>query len=138
MKAVQVSASLSRSAGGIFEIELALSQHLQRLGLTTTAFGLDDVHWAADSARWAPVVAEVCKVSGPAAFGYSRDLYSKIIGANADLGHLHSLWMYPSVAIRKWSEKTGKPYVVTPNGMLEPWALQNSAWKKKIAGALYE
>jgi len=46
--------------------------------------------------------------------------------------------MYPSVAIRKWSEKTGKPYVVTPNGMLEPWALQNSAWKKKIAGALYE
>jgi poly(glycerol-phosphate) alpha-glucosyltransferase len=57
---------------------------------------------------------------------------------DADLAHLHYMWMYPSVAVSQWAARTGKPYLVTPNGMLEPWALSNSAWKKKLAGFLYE
>jgi poly(glycerol-phosphate) alpha-glucosyltransferase len=28
--------------------------------------------------------------------------------------------------------------MVTPNGMLEPWALRNSGWKKRLAGLFYE
>ena len=32
----------------------------------------------------------------------------------------------------------GKPYVVTPKGMLEPWALRNSKWKKRFARLFYE
>ena len=27
---------------------------------------------------------------------------------------------------------------MTPRGMLDPWAVKNSAWKKKIVGWLYE
>src|SRR5690606_21175139 len=30
------------------------------------------------------------------------------------------------------------PYVVSPHGMLDPWALDNSAWKKRFAWRLYE
>lgn len=40
--------------------------------------------------------------------------------------------------MQRWSRKNGKPYMVTPNGMLEPWALQNSVWKKRLAGLFYE
>jgi poly(glycerol-phosphate) alpha-glucosyltransferase len=58
--------------------------------------------------------------------------------ANPDLCHLHTLWMYPGVAMAQWSRRKGKPYLVTPNGMLEPWALRNSGWKKKLAGFFYE
>ncbi|MDB4589767.1 glycosyltransferase [Verrucomicrobiales bacterium] len=138
MKVVQVSASLSRDAGGIFEIELALSQQLHHLDVLVQALGLEDARWADDSRRWFPISADVCRVHGPAAFGFSCDLLLKIEEARADIGHLQSLWMYPSVAIRRWHERSGKPYIVTPNGMLEPWALSNSAWKKRIAGTLYE
>jgi len=34
------------------------------------------------------------------------------------------------------AKKLGKPYVVTPHGMLDPWALGQKRWKKKLALAL--
>lgn len=37
--------------------------------------------------------------------------------------------------ICRWQQK---PYVITPHGMLEPWALSHKAWKKKIYYALVE
>jgi glycosyltransferase involved in cell wall biosynthesis len=51
---------------------------------------------------------------------------------------VHGLWKYCSVASRRWHKRTGRPYVVHPEGMLEPWALQNASWKKRIAALLYE
>jgi poly(glycerol-phosphate) alpha-glucosyltransferase len=45
--------------------------------------------------------------------------------------------MYPSVAAINWSNRT-KPYIVSPHGMLDPWALNNSRMKKRISAALYE
>ncbi|MDA7877843.1 glycosyltransferase [Akkermansiaceae bacterium] len=138
MKSLHLSTSLSRAAGGIFEIELALAKHLQMLGVGVEAFGLSDEHWPADAPRWEPVPARVFDTKGPRAYGFAPGLFEEMIGSGADCAHLHYMWMYPSVAMTKWAEKTGRPYVVTPNGMLEPWALSNSAWKKKVAGFLYE
>ena len=46
--------------------------------------------------------------------------------------------MYPSIALHRWAVETRKPYIVTVNGMLEAWALENSGWKKRIAALLYE
>jgi poly(glycerol-phosphate) alpha-glucosyltransferase len=77
-------------------------------------------------------------VQGPRFFGYSPGFSSALEKANPDLCHLHSLWMYPGVAMQRWSRKNVRPYMVTPNGMLEPWALRNSGWKKKLAGLFYE
>jgi poly(glycerol-phosphate) alpha-glucosyltransferase len=135
---VHLSASLSRAAGGIFEIELALAKQLADQGVGVRALGLKDAQWPEDAARWQAIPADVFETSGPRAFGYSPDLFAATMNSEADLAHLHSMWMYPSVTVSKWSAKTGRPYIVTPNGMLEPWALSNSAWKKKLAGFLYE
>jgi len=46
--------------------------------------------------------------------------------------------MFPSVASRRWSRATRRPYVVTPHGMLDPWAIRNSRWKKSAALWAYE
>jgi len=46
--------------------------------------------------------------------------------------------MYPSIANRRWAARTRRPYIVAPHGMLDAWALANSAWKKRIAAALFE
>ena len=138
MKTIQVSVSLSRAAGGIFEIELALAQQLHAMGVDVEALGLYDPSWENDASRWEPVHARVFKTRGPGALGYAGGLLGEMINSEADVAHLHYMWLYPSIAVSKWAAGTGKPYVVTPNGMLEPWALSNSAWKKKIAGFLYE
>lgn len=144
MKSVQipsvlhVSASLSRNAGGIFEIALAVARHHERMGLQVSAVGLHDNSWDLDKDRWNPVNAQVFPTLGPKSFGYSPGLHSSLLSSDADILHLHSMWMHPSVAVSSWHRATGRPYVVTPNGMLEPWALSNSGWKKKIARSLYE
>jgi poly(glycerol-phosphate) alpha-glucosyltransferase len=138
MKAAYLSASLSRRAGGIFEIELALARGLSELGVSIHAHGLRDAGWDEDSARWDGIRTSVYRTFGPAAFGYAPGMLRGVLRGAADLAHLHTMWMYPGIAIHGWARRTGKPYLVTPNGMLEPWALGNAAWKKKLAGAAYE
>ena len=46
--------------------------------------------------------------------------------------------MYHSVVLIHWSAKRKNPYVISTNGMLDPWATRNSFWKKQFALLLYE
>lgn len=138
MKAVFLTTSLSRNLGGIFEIERALALELHRLGVGIEAAGLSDEHWEADRPSWLPLQPEAFGSRGPRGFGYSPELAARVLASDADLLHLHALWMHPSVIAGQWGCRLKRPYLVTPNGMLEPWALANSRWKKKIALALYE
>jgi poly(glycerol-phosphate) alpha-glucosyltransferase len=80
------------------------------------------------------------RIAGPAAFGYSPELRSELSArmARNSLLHVHGLWMYPGMVARKLSETTSAVRVVSPHGMLEPWALQNSRWKKRLAGWAFE
>src|SRR5439155_27038247 len=48
------------------------------------------------------------------------------------------LWMHYSVASLRWIRATGLPCIISPHGMLDPWALRNSGWKKQLALAVYE
>ena len=133
-----LSASLSRKAGGIFEIELALARALVGQGVVVHAHGLEDEEWREDRHRWEGIEASVYRALGPGGFGFAPGMLEGVLNDKSDLAHLHSMWMYTSVAVSRWAARTGRPYVVTPNGMLEPWALRNSAWKKRMAGFLYE
>ncbi len=131
--------SVSRALGGIYEIERRLGQSLaENPGTQVSVYGLQDAHTAADAAEWGALQPKAFPVVGPAALGYSPELQKAFSFCKADVGHLHALWMYTSIVIRDWSRKSKRPYIVTPNGMLDPWALRNSGWKKCIAGALYE
>jgi len=58
------------------------------------------------------------------------------LAADADVLHLHNIWepILPRAAAA--ARKLGKPYVVLPNGMLDPWSLAQSRTKKKIALAM--
>jgi glycosyltransferase involved in cell wall biosynthesis len=53
---------------------------------------------------------------------------TKTDGAN--VAHFHGMWQpgFPSIA-RRYREN-GVPYVVSPHGMLEPWAWRHKRWKK--------
>ena len=55
-----------------------------------------------------------------------------------DLVHTNAIFSYP-VLVTYWSCQMAKiPYIVTPRGMLEPWALAYKSWKKKLYFTLLE
>jgi len=115
-----------------------LAQELGSLpGLNINAFGLEDRFSNSDRPLWNGVSLRLAKVMGPRSFGYAPQLGELLRAAKIELLHVHGLWMYPSIACCLWS-RGHRPYIVSPHGMLDPWALRNSAWKKKIAGWLYE
>jgi glycosyltransferase involved in cell wall biosynthesis len=51
----------------------------------------------------------------------------------ADVIHLHGIWEPMLVLAASAARKFKIPYIVRPCGMLEPWNLRQSGWKKKIA-----
>jgi poly(glycerol-phosphate) alpha-glucosyltransferase len=77
-------------------------------------------------------------MQGPRALGYAPALAGALAHSGIDLLHTHGLWMYPSRASLAWAKSHKKPYVISPHGMLDPWAVNNSKWKKRLAGLLYE
>ncbi len=70
--------------------------------------------------------------------GATPALRSSLLGFAPDLVHTHGLWTYPSALASRWHSQFRKPTIVSPQGMLDPWALQNSRWKKRIAWNLWE
>lgn len=139
MKVAFLSPALSRIAGGIFEIERELALALDALPDTqVSAYGVIDRETANDAPSWGQIPLHLGALKGPHGFGYSPGLRDTLRDADADIVHLHALWMYTSVLAQGWHRRTGKPYVTTANGMLEPWARGNAALKKRAAAFFYE
>jgi glycosyltransferase involved in cell wall biosynthesis len=46
------------------------------------------------------------------------------------LVHFHGLWQLEHSWMSRWCRSNGVPYVVSPHGMLEPWARRHKRWKK--------
>ena len=133
-----VSDSLSTTAGGIFEIERSLALHLRELGISVTAWGVRDEPWERVADEWDGIECRLRERCGPRIFGYVPGLVSDLVDSDCELLHLQHLWMYPSVAVHRWHRRTGRPYLVTANGMLEPWTLSRSKWIKRAAALCYE
>ncbi len=51
--------------------------------------------------------------------------------ASADVVHFHGIWETPHHRARSWCAAAGKPFVVSPHGMLEDWAFRHRGWKKR-------
>lgn len=139
MKVAFVTASVSRRAGGLLFAVRRLAQTLTASGETgVQVLGIEDVHSQDDLPEWGSAAPQVFRRYGPAAFGYAPGLGQVLAKSGCDLAHTHGLWMYPSLAVHQWSHSYRRSYLVTPHGMLDPWAVRNSGWKKRLAGWAYE
>lgn len=61
---------------------------------------------------------------------YSRNFRKALAESDYDLYHANTLWTYPTHSTCVLARKKGKPYVLSPHGMLYPTALAISRWKK--------
>jgi glycosyltransferase involved in cell wall biosynthesis len=51
---------------------------------------------------------------------------------DADVVHIHALWEEIQHRAARAASATGVPYIFTPHGMLDPWALRQRRWRKKL------
>ena len=126
---------ISRRAGGLFYAVGSLCKELKSGGVSLSVYGSKDSFVAEDINAWAPVPVVPYKTFGP--IDSSFRLRHMLSGNSADLIHVHGLWLDDQWTALQWQKKTGKPVVISPHGMLDPWAVRNSAWKKKLVGWVF-
>ena len=56
----------------------------------------------------------------------------------ADLVHIDTLWLYPTLAASRAAYRSKVPYIVRPCGMLDAWSLGQSSLRKRLYSFLIE
>ena len=138
MKVGVVTGSVSQLGGGLLDCVRAPALEMARRGVKQKIFALRDQRTDQDLPGWMPLRPEVFSTLGPRSIGFSPGLRRALMESDVELMHSHGIFLWLSGHVNEWHRKTGKPYVVSPQGMLDPWALRNSAWKKRIAARLFE
>ncbi|MFO7630315.1 MAG: glycosyltransferase [Prochlorococcaceae cyanobacterium] len=138
MHLVTLTPFLSRNAGGLFPLIRGLNQALLSEDLAIDVLGMADVYSAEDGDSWQPLKLQAFATKGPKSFSYAPGMASALRQLKPDIVHSHGLWLYHSYLNHGWSTKRALPYLISPQGMLDPWALRNVSWKKRLAAKIYE
>ncbi len=138
IRTANLTGPVSRSAGGLYESVRRLVQELQVTGLEVTILGSFDEFTQVDIAAWDPVTVRAFRTLGPKQFGYSSEYAEFLKLYRPHLIHTHGIWIYSSMATHAYAKRLRIPYMISPHGMLDPWAVRNSRWKKIPAYWLYE
>ncbi len=134
MKILALS-ELTRSAGGLFYAVRELCRGIRVTGMEISVAGRAAEHLDEDLQTWLPVSAEAFPGYGP--IGSSPALRKALMSQDLDIIHVHGIWMDEQWVALQWQTKNGSSVVISPHGMLDPWAVKNSAWKKKLVGKLF-
>jgi glycosyltransferase involved in cell wall biosynthesis len=70
--------------------------------------------------------------------GFDRAVTVAAADAGACVVHTHGVWLRQSHDAIRAARRLNVPVVLSPRGMLEPWALAYRAWKKRIAWFAYQ
>ncbi len=124
--------------GGIAACLPPLLEALQRREMTPELWTQS---WPGDAAPVAlPFATTRALTVDRSGFGYSRALKNQLGAriAEFDVVHSHGLWMWSDYLAFASARGARKPHLISPHGMLEPWALSNSARKKKLMRSLFQ
>lgn len=134
-----IVASISRRGGGISEAARHLSRRLSQLpSVAVKIYGVEDTASEVDLPLWDGLDVELFANVGASTFHYAPAIYQALNRGNPDILHTHAVWLFPSIACRRYCLNTDKPYVVSPHGSLDSWALENSKARKRLASWAYE
>lgn len=129
---------LSRSAGGLFPLIQGLNQALLTEGLEIDVLAFDDPCTEHDRASWQPLRTQTFALRGLGGFAYAPGMANVLERLDPDLVHSHGLWLYHSWLAERWARRRQRPSLISPQGMLDPWALRHLSWKKHLAALAFE
>ena len=135
MKVVALTHSIAPQAAGMFFAIRDLCGTLRASGVDVRVLALH----GADSdveREWPSTPVELFAVGQ--AMRRGARLLQALNRHAPDVVHLHGIWSPLSLATRYCQITAKGPVVVSPHGMLDPWALQQKRWKKAPALTLIE
>jgi glycosyltransferase involved in cell wall biosynthesis len=138
MRVAVITGSISRRAGGLFISVRRLVQQINSLGIEVAVHAIRDEFSEDDANLWDPVPVRILKGKGPRTLGFAPGLRKAVESFKPQVIQVHGLWKFISREALGAARRSGCPYLIHPHGMLDPWAVRNSAWKKKLAGWLFE
>lgn len=146
MKILQNIASLKKSNGGTTFFVSDLSLALAKLGEEVSLVSEVEEHLNEKEALYLPPkdVVNVILTKIKNNFfkkHFFNQLYLDEIQKQLNevsVVHITGLWTLSMHKTIKLAKKKNLPIIISPQGMLEPWALNNEFWKKKIAWYLYQ
>ena len=120
---------MSREAGGLYVSVRRLAQQIAAQGVHVDVAGLWDTHFDTDATSWLPLHPTAFKPRGPANLGLSPALHRHLSDLTDDgsIIHLQGLWKLTSYATLCASRAASAPTIISPRGMLDTWALAQSA-----------
>ena len=104
---------------------LAQAVRLKEHGVAVAAYGSSQ-----NEDCWEGLEPRTIHAKRFAGVHFCGDLPVILSELSPDLVHAHGLWLRSSAESHRWCKSSRTPYVISPHGMLDPWAVQNSAWKR--------
>ena len=115
-----------------------LARSLGQRGHEVTVWGNSDKRLSNQPSEWPGTQTSLLSCFGPSMLSFRPALVTKIVAKGADIIEAHGIWNYSSLAARLAAVRLKTPFLVHPHGMLDPWALQHSRIRKRIALILFE
>ena len=142
MKLLLSTPTVDRDAGGIARSTKQLANALAALEQNVTLFypqpedpvdGLDEV----SAVMHCSVPLQAVSPRRRLRRALETGVFSRVRGDVSVLYH-SGIWLPYSHVVLNFGYRNCLPTVVAPRGMLEPWAIKNSKWKKILAWGLYQ
>lgn len=130
MKILQTIAGFGAKSGGTstctYDLMTALQTIRCNVELLTPDVADPTDKIMGNGEKWIKSTNNDCKTP----YGYSRNLNRFLNITDYDIYHTNGLWMHCNHITCATARKKGKPYIITPHGMLYPDAIKRSYWKK--------
>ncbi|MBU2927578.1 glycosyltransferase [Winogradskyella psychrotolerans] len=139
-KVALLTGTNSRNAGGLFNSVKSLAKSIVAAddALDLSVISHNDEYTEEDLASWGDLKMPIYNVIGPKNFAYSKDLKGVLKSNNPDIIHQQGIWTYASHCALAQKRQSHTKTIITPRGMLDPWAINNSKLKKKLVGHWFE
>lgn len=134
MKVCQIVPSLEARHGGPSKSVLGLATALAKSGIEVELLTTDPGKgWHRSEGG---VEIRAFHRTWPGSVCASAGLKTHLGGATADIVHHHSIWLRTLHYAHRTARRIGAPLVVSPRGMMDPWAWNHHSRKKSLARAL--
>jgi glycosyltransferase involved in cell wall biosynthesis len=133
-----VMQTASRAGYGLLTALQGTTLALQRAGCEVGVVAGRDAYSERDQASWLPVPVHNVPLLGPNTLGIAPTFAWWLSHQpRPDVVSLHGAWNAMNWTALRRARRIGASSLLTPQGMLDPWALAHSRWKKKLVGALH-
>lgn len=139
LRVVQTIPDISIDNGGPSRACRSLCEAMARAGAQVTLLAGDHGHAPAHLLLPDPALVTSRLVAIDRRQGLPRYAFAPALaGSAAQIVHDNGIWSPGNFAACRAAASLNLPRVISPHGMLEPWALAHRRWKKRLAWPLYQ